>query len=137
MADTPTKDERPHAFADMIGLQMGPFDGEYMHCHLDAGPTHMNPNNVVHGAILYAMADTCAGAAVHAQLDGEQACATANLAINYFRPALPGRIDCHMRVLNRGRTTAHVEGRLVQGGKLLASATGNFAIITLPPNPPK
>lgn len=36
----------------------------------------MNPRNVVHGAVLYAMADTGMGAALYPTLSADKVCAT-------------------------------------------------------------
>ncbi|WP_372879348.1 PaaI family thioesterase [Spongiibacter marinus] len=55
-----------HPFAEHIGLQVLEQRDGYSECELTLDPArHMNPHQVVHGAVLYALADTGMGAAVY------------------------------------------------------------------------
>jgi len=121
-----------HPFADLIGLtveQQGdgkstlllPVDGRYL-----------NPHGVVHGAVIYAMADTGMGAALYSVLDAGYACATIDISISYFRPVVDGQLLCQTVLENKGRTVAHLTARITQNDKLVAQASGNFAIISVP-----
>ena len=124
---------RPHPFADLIDLAIES-DGEGgSAASLTAGQKHMNPHGVVHGAVIYAMADTGMGAALYPTLDAGQACATIEIKISYFRPVSGGEIQCATQIDNKGRSIAHLTSRIEQGGKLVALATGSFAILAAPP----
>ena len=124
---------RPHPFADLIDLAVTPDGKGGSTATLTAEPKHMNPPGVVHGAVIYALADTGMGAALYPTLDTGQACATIEIKISYFRPVTSGEIRCTTLIDNKGRSIAHLTSRIEQGGKLVALATGSFAILAAPP----
>ena len=124
---------RPHPFADLIDLAVIPDGKGGSTAALIAEHKHMNPHGVVHGAVIYAMADTGMGAALYPTLEAGQACATIEIKISYFRPVSSGEIDCATQIDNKGRSIAHLTSRIEQGGKLVALATGSFAILAAPP----
>lgn len=117
-----------HPYADLIGLQMTEQRAGFSRCVLSAENKHLNPHKVVHGAILYAMADTGMGAALYPTLAPGEICATIQITMNYFRPVHTGLISCTTEVVNRGRTLANLESRLFVDDLLVASANGNYAI---------
>jgi acyl-CoA thioesterase len=85
----------------------------------------------VHGAVLYALADTGMGGALTSVLDSGQLCSTIEIKINYFRPWKSGTMVCISRVVHQGRTTAALVSELYDGeGRHLAQATGTFAILS-------
>ncbi|MBP6379788.1 MAG: PaaI family thioesterase [Sphingorhabdus sp.] len=124
---------RLHPFADLIDLAVTPDGKGGSTASLVAEHKHMNPHGVVHGAVIYAMADTGMGAALYPTLDTGQACATIEIKISYFRPVASGEIHCATQIDNKGRSIAHLTSRIEQGGKLVALATGSFAILAAPP----
>jgi acyl-CoA thioesterase len=124
---------RPHPFADLIDLAVSPDGKGGSSASLVAGHKHMNPHGVVHGAVIYAMADTGMGAALYPTLDAGQACATIEIKISYFRPVAGGEIQCATQIDNKGSSIAHLTSRIEQGEKLVALATGSFAILAAPP----
>jgi len=127
---TDTTSERPHAFADLIGLDVTERGEGRCTSELVADERHMNPNQVVHGAVLYALADTGMGGALTTVLEEGQLCSTIEIKINYFRPAGPGRLRCETRVINKSRRTGAMESEVFgEDGKLLARATGTFMIL--------
>jgi acyl-CoA thioesterase len=121
-----------HPFAELIGLSFEERRAGYSRCMLEIGERHLNPNGVAHGAVLYAMADTGMGAALHATLDPGQICATIQITMNYFKPVRPGVVSCETTLVNRGRSVAHLESRLLVGEALVATASGNYAILAAP-----
>lgn len=124
---------RPHPFADLIDLAVTPDGKGGSKATLTAEHKHMNPHGVVHGAVIYALADTGMGAALYPTLEAGQACATIEIKISYFRPVSGGEIRCATQIDNKGRSIAHLTSRIEQGGKLVALATGSFAILAAPP----
>ncbi len=124
---------RPHPFADLIDLAVIPDGKGGSTATLVAEQKHMNPHGVVHGAVIYALADTGMGAALYPTLDAGQACATIEIKISYFRPVASGEIQCTTQIDNKGRSIAHLTSRIEQRGKLVALATGSFAILAAPP----
>lgn len=119
-----------HPFADLIAMQVHDRRAGASTLRLDADQRHLNPHQVVHGAVIYALADTGMGAALYPTLAPGEQCATIEIKINYFKPALPGALECRTELVNRGRTVANLEARVYQGGRLVAQANGNFAIFT-------
>jgi len=103
---------------------------------LAVGPAHLNPHRVVHGAVLYALADTSMGLALYPSLAEGEICATIKIKINYFKPVHDGVVDCVTQVLNRGRSVANLESRLFVGDVLVAQANGNYAIFKPSRRPP-
>ena len=119
-----------HPFADLIGMRM---DGHFVDasdCSLDVLPHLLNPHGVLHGAVLYALADTGMGGALMPNLDKGQICATLEIKFNYYQAVRAGTLRCHTTILNRGKTVANMESRLYVEDKLVASANGTYAIFT-------
>ena len=117
-----------HPFGEHLGLRFaGRTDGGSRY-ELSIAPEHINPHGVVHGAVLFALADTGMGAALYPTLAPEESCATIEIKINFHRPAAAGTLLCDSTLVNRGRSVATLESRLTLDGKLIATASGNFAI---------
>jgi acyl-CoA thioesterase len=119
-----------HPFADLIDLRTEEQADGRSRLSLVVAPAHLNPHQVVHGAVLYAMADTGMGAALYPSLAAGEICATIEIKINYFKPVSAGTLSCITQVVNRGRTVANLESRLFAGDMLVAQANGNYAIFT-------
>jgi acyl-CoA thioesterase len=122
-----------HPFADLIGLHVDAAGAGHSQCTLAVADMHRNPNGVAHGAVLYALADTGMGAALFPTLDAGQICATIQITMNYFKPVAAGRVTCTTELVSRGRSVAYLESRLVADGVLVATANGNYAIVTPSP----
>lgn len=122
-----------HPFASLIGLHLTLQAKGSSEMQLSVAPEHMNPQGVVHGAVIYAMADTGMGAALYPMLESGQACATIEIKISYFRPVMAGNLLCTTTVDNKGKSIAHMTSRIERDGKLIALATGSFAILAEAP----
>ncbi len=118
-----------HPFADLIGLHVEHQEAGESTLTLVACEKHMNPHKVVHGAVLYALADTGMGAALYPTLAPGEFCATIEIKINYFKAVLSGRLVCKTQLLNRGKSVANLESRIYLEQALVAQAIGNYAII--------
>ena len=118
-----------HPFAELIGLQVEQQTAGASTLTLLAGERHMNPHKVVHGAVLYALADTGMGAALYPTLAPGEFCATIEIKINYFKPVASGRLVCKTQLLNRGKSVANLESRIYLEQVLVAQANGNYAVI--------
>lgn len=118
-----------HPFADHVKLEIVSQESGSSTCRIEVeADLHHNPHEVVHGAVLYALADTGMGAALYPTLDKGESCATIEIKMNYFRPVFAGTVMCETSLLNRGRSVANLEARVYCGDKLVAQANGNFAI---------
>lgn len=118
-----------HPFARLIGLEISDARNGRSECFLVTDPTrHYNPHGVVHGAVLYAMADTGMGAALYTLLRPHQTCATIEIKFNYFRSVREGTVVCKTEIIHVGRSLANLESRLYLNDELIATANGSYAI---------
>ena len=117
-----------HPYADLLGLIVDEQRSGYSKCTLTVTEKHLNPHRVVHGAVLYALADTGMGAALYPTLDAGEICATIEVKINYYKPVVSGVITCVTQVINRGKTVANLESAIYAGEVLVARANGNYSI---------
>ena len=101
---------------------------------LDVADHHLNPNGVVHGAVLFALVDTAMGAATMSTLDEGRACASIEAQIRFLSPVFSGRLEARTRVIRRGRRVVHLESRVHvdDADDPAAVATGSFAVISMP-----
>lgn len=120
----------PHPFAELIDLHVDEQRAGYSRLGLTVSTDHLNPHHVVHGAVVYAMADTGMGAALYPGLAPGQICATIEIKINYFKPVTRGRLTCVTEVVNRGKTVANLDSKIYVDDVLVAAANGNYAIFT-------
>ncbi|MCP5265103.1 MAG: PaaI family thioesterase [Burkholderiaceae bacterium] len=117
-----------HPFADLIDLKVIAQQAGYSRLTLAANAQHMNPHQVVHGAVIFAMADTGMGAALYPTLAAGELCATIEIKIAYFKPARAGELVCETRIVNRGRRVASLESEVRSGETLVAKASGSYSI---------
>lgn len=118
-----------HPFAELIDMRIEEQRAGHSKVSLPVTGVHLNPNKVVHGAVIYALADTGMGAALYPTLAEGEICATIEIKINYFKPVVEGQISCTSEIVNRGRTIANLESRVYLNDVLVAKANGNFAIL--------
>ena len=93
-----------HPFPDLIDMVMDEDLPGASTNSLEVQQKHLNANQVVHGAVLYALADTGMGSALYLTLDEGQVCATIEIKMSYFKPVFAGKVVCHTRMINRGKT---------------------------------
>jgi acyl-CoA thioesterase len=117
-----------HPFAKLIDLAVEDQRSGFSKCTLVTASHHLNPHNVVHGAVLYALADTGMGIALYPTLKRDEICATIEVKINYFKPVVSGLITCTTELVNRGKTVANLESKVFVGETLVAQANGNYSI---------
>jgi uncharacterized protein (TIGR00369 family) len=88
------------------------------------GDAFLNPVGTVQGGFLAAMLDDTLGPALVATLPPGQFAPTADLHVQFLRPARPGRFAGHGRVVRRGRDLGFLAGELRdESGELVAVAT--------------
>src|SRR5439155_1452706 len=99
-----------------------------------------NPNNVVHGGALTSLADSAMGFAVFSTLAPGETFTTAELHVNFLRPATAdsGMLRSIGRVVHRGQQLAVAEAEVLdQQNQLIARASSTNVILqrrlALPP----
>jgi uncharacterized protein (TIGR00369 family) len=98
----------------------------------DAGTRFVNPAGVIQGGFLAAMLDATLGPALVATLPEGQFAPTLDLHVQFLRPARPGRLVGHGRVVHRGTQVCFLSGELTgPDGKTVAVATATARIQTM------
>jgi uncharacterized protein (TIGR00369 family) len=93
-------------------------------------PELINAGGMLSGVATYALVDYTMGSALWKDTAEDEEIATINIAINYVRTAVSGEAVCVTTVDRRNRTNAVLrsEVRHGDGGDLLATAIGSYAI---------
>ena len=123
--------ETPQRFSEHVGLRFTEMDDGYSRGVVEVTEDLKNPHGVVHGGVLYTMADTGMGAAVYTELDADESCATIEVKINYLQPVKDGEVVCETEVVNKGRSVAYLESELTNDGDTVARATGSYSVFTV------
>jgi acyl-CoA thioesterase len=132
-----TAGERPKRFIQQVGLAVEEPAAGRSRCTLAIEPMHFNGTGVVHGGVLFTLADTGMGAAIYSLLEKGQFCATVEIKIAYFKAVTGGLVVCDTVVVNAGKRLASVESTLTVEGQLVAKATGTFAVLQRKPPSPR
>lgn len=96
---------------------------------LNTGAHLHNPQNVVHGGVMYSLADTGMAAALYPTLKAGEICATIDIHMSYFKPVTQGLLVCDTKIINKGKRVAHLESNVYCNDILIARANGNFSIL--------
>ena len=121
----------PPPAAELLGFRLIAIDPDAgtIEVAFTATELFLNPAGTVQGGFLAAMLDDTLGPALVATLgDGEWA-PTTDLHVQFLRPAAPGELQGHGRIVRRGKDVAFMAGELRDGdGELVATATATAAI---------
>lgn len=120
-----------HPFGDLIGLRFTKLDKGYSQCTLDVVEKLFNPHKVVHGGVLYSMADTGMGAAAYTNLGKNELCATIEIKINYFKAVRSGSLTCDTKVSYIGKKIITLDSEIFNDGQIVAKALGTYSIFEL------
>ncbi|MEL6892245.1 MAG: PaaI family thioesterase [Actinomycetota bacterium] len=114
-----------------LGMELAGDEPGRASAELTLGAEHLNPNGVVHGAVLFALVDTAMGKATMSVIDEpDRFCASVEVSLRFIRPATEGAIVATADVVKRGRHIAHLQADVTGADdRLVATATGTFAII--------
>lgn len=102
----------------------GELDADYV-----AAPAFANPAGHVQGGMLGAMLDALTASVVDATLLPGERVASLNLNIAFLRPAGLGALQGKARLARRWRNVANAEAQLLQGGKVVATATAVCMVV--------
>ena len=98
---------------------------------LEVDDRHLNPNGIVHGGVVFSLADTAMGRATMAVLGDGQICASIEVSVRYLRPIPGGRLVATASVLRAGRRIVHLECSITVDGddRPAAVLQGSFAVL--------
>lgn len=118
------------AAARTLGMNILHVDAEAgtLEAEFEGRPEFTNPAGNIQGGFLSAMLDDTMGPALACQLAAGEFAPTLNLNVQFFAPAMPGKIRGIGRVARRGGGICFLSGELSQDGKVVAAATATAAI---------
>jgi uncharacterized protein (TIGR00369 family) len=113
-----------------LGIEFAAIDGERgtVEVNFEAKPGFLNPAGNVQGGFLAAMLDDTMGPALAATLAAGEFAPTVNLNVQFHRPAIAGPLKGIGRVVLRGREICQLSAELLQGDKIVATATATAII---------
>ena len=127
--ETDSKPRDLGAFGALIGLRFTAKANGFSQCVLTVSEKLFNPNGVLHGGVVYSMADTGMGGALHSRLASDETCATIEINIVYLKAVTAGELTCETRVIRKGRNIGVLESDVENEGQLVAKALGTFSIL--------
>ena len=100
---------------------------------MDLRPHHFNPQGIVHGGIITAVADTAIGLALRSKLRAGLTHRTAQLNVHFLAKGEGGRLVGRGRAVRLGQRMGYGESEVLDGtGQLLARASGTFIVLPAP-----
>ena len=124
----PLRAEGFNPFFDLIGLKFVRCEDGCSQCILKVEEQLLNPQRVLHGGVIYSMADSGMGGALYSCMEQDELCATVEIKISYFKAVTSGTLTCNTRILHRTRTLAALESEIIDDSNLIAKATGTYSI---------
>ena len=121
-------DYSDHPFADLIDMTYGETEEGGSVCLVPVSKKLMNPQKVVHGGVIYSMADTGMGMALYPLLNTDEFCATVEIKITYFSAVYDGEMRCDTTILKKGKRMAFMESTISANDTVIAKASGSFSI---------
>ncbi|MBS4214627.1 PaaI family thioesterase [Neobacillus rhizophilus] len=116
-------------FRDLIGLQIEDIGDGTATLSLAVQDQLLQGAGMVHGGVITTLIDSVIGSAVRSVMSEQTISLTAELNINFFRPATQGRIFAGGRVINRGKLLAVGVGDVKdEAGKLLATGRATYVL---------
>jgi acyl-CoA thioesterase len=117
------------SFSRLIGITFTEMEDGVAQCTLDVQAALKNPLGIVHGGVIYTIADTGMGGAVYSTLKEQERCVTVEIKITYFRFVTMGTIECNSKVVSKTGRHGFAEAEVYNAGELIAKASGTFSIL--------
>jgi uncharacterized protein (TIGR00369 family) len=119
-----------HQWAGMDLVSVGDGQAEVA---MELQPQHFNPQGIVHGGIIAAMADTAIGLALRSMLKTGFTHRTAQLNVHFVSKGEGTRIVGRGRSVHLGQRMGYGEAEVVDAtGRLLARASATFIVLPAP-----
>jgi uncharacterized protein (TIGR00369 family) len=119
-----------HRWAGMELVSVGGGRGEMA---MQLQDHHFNPQGIVHGGIISAMADTAIGLALRSKLAAGMTHRTAQLNVHFLARGEGDRLVGRGRALHLGGRMGYGEAEVLDGTeRLLARATATFIVLPAP-----
>lgn len=120
-------------FHRWAGLELTSVGNGEAELSLELRPHHFNPQGIVHGGIITAVADTSIGLALRSKLRPGLTHRTAQLNVHFLAKGEGNRLVGRGRSLHLGQRMGYGEAEVLDGqGRLLARATATFIVLPAP-----
>src|SRR5215831_2117437 len=113
-------------FLHWIGIEIIDAGPGWVHERLPVRPEFFQPD-VVHGGVIYTLADTVAAHSVLTMVYPEEWITTVEQKINFLRPVAAGAMLATARVVQLGNRIAYSEAEIsIESGKLVAKSSATL-----------
>ncbi len=120
-------------FHQWAGLQLVSVGDGRAELAMELQPHHFNPQGIVHGGIITAVADTSVGLALRSRLRPGYTHRTAQVNVHFLAKGEGNRLIGRGRSLHLGQRMGYGEADVLDaGGQLIARATGTFIVLPAP-----
>jgi uncharacterized protein (TIGR00369 family) len=119
-------------FLEHIGAQLRHFTKGEAEVELHVQPYHLQHLGFIHGGVISTLLDNTGWYAAVSNLDEGYTAVTMEIKINYLKPATGSHLVAKASVKRQGRSTSFVTVELHDEGKLVAFATGTYAVLEDP-----
>ncbi len=116
-------------FLEHTGAKLKNFEKGKAEVELHTQPYHLQHLGFIHGGVISTLMDNTGWYAAVSNIDDTYTAVTMEIKINYLKPASGKYLIATAIVKKQGRTTSFVTIELHDGDKLVAFATGTYAII--------
>lgn len=124
---------RRSPFHQWAGLDLVSVGGGKAELRMQLLPHHFNPQGIVHGGIITAIADTAIGLALRSQLRPGFTHRTAQLNVHFLAKGEGTLLVAQGHTLHLGQRMGYGESEVMDAdGHLLARATGTFIVLPAP-----
>jgi uncharacterized protein (TIGR00369 family) len=124
---------RRSPFHQWAGLELISIGNGRAELTMELRPQHFNPQGIVHGGIITALADTAIGLALRSQLRPGLTHRTAQLNVHFLVKGEGSRLVGRGRSVHLGQRMGYGESEVLDGqGRLLARASGTFIVLPAP-----
>ena len=115
-------------FGELIGLSFSQCEKGFSRCALQVTDSLLNPHRVLHGGVVYSLADTGMGGALYTDLNEDESCATVEISIVYFAAVTSGALTCDTKLVHKSKRIAVLQSEVENDGRLVAKALGTYSV---------
>jgi uncharacterized protein (TIGR00369 family) len=116
-------------FLEHTGAELKHYKKGRAEVELHTKPYHLQHLGFIHGGVISTLMDNTGWYAAVSNLEESQTAVTMEIKINYLKPASGKHLLATAEVKRQGRSTSFVTIELHDEGKLVAFATGTYAVL--------
>lgn len=120
---------KSNRFRELLGVQIEDIKDGSAVLTLPFHEKLLQSANMIHGGVFSVLVDSAIGTAIRSVLDENVLAVTAEMNVNYLRPAMKGTIRAVGKVIHRGNTLAVGTADIFhENGKLLATGKATYVL---------